>query len=89
MKYHGISHATRNRKYRIVGIFFWGGGVKFSWMLGFVVIRGKVVGSSLNHTPRACVEQWPLVSERNLWYEVTTSIKSEMHKLANNYFPSS
>ena len=49
-----------------------------------------VVGSSLNHTPRAHVEQRPLVSERKLWYEVTTSIKqSEMHMLANNYFPSS
>ena len=48
--------------YCIAGIF---GGVKFSWMLGFVVIRGNevVVGSSLNHTPHACVEQWPLVSE--------------------------
>ena len=43
-------------------------------MLGFAVIRGKkiVVGSSLNHTPRAC---WPLVSKSKLWYEVTTSIK--------------
>ena len=40
-----------------------GGGVKFSWMLGFVVIHGKkiVVGSGLNHTPRARVELWPLV----------------------------
>ena len=45
--------------------YFSGGGVKFSWMLGFVVIRGKkiVVGSSLNHTLRTCVQQWPLVSE--------------------------
>ena len=40
-----------------------GGGGKFSWMLGFVVIRGNkcVVGSGLNHTPHACVELWPLV----------------------------
>ena len=32
-----------------------GGGVKFSWMLGFVVICGQkiVVGSGLNHTCRA------------------------------------
>ena len=27
-----------------------------------------VVGSSLNHTPCARVEQWPLVSEWKLWY---------------------
>ena len=64
--------------YRIAGIFRGGGGVgvKFSWMLGFVAIHGKksvVDGSSLNHTPCACVEQWPLVSEWKLWYEVTTS----------------
>ena len=41
------------------------------------MIRGKknvVDGSSINHTPRAGVEQWPLVSEWKLWYEVTTSI---------------
>ena len=40
--------------------YFW--VVKFSWMLGFVVIRGKklVVGSGLNHTPHAS-ELWPLV----------------------------
>ena len=39
-----------------------GGGVKFLWMLGFVVIRVNklVVGSGLNHTPHACVELWPL-----------------------------
>ena len=38
--------------------------VMFSWMLGFVVIHGKeiVVGSGLNYTPHACLEQWPLVS---------------------------
>ena len=37
--------------------------VKFAWMPEFVVIRGKkiVVGSCLNHTPRACVELCPLV----------------------------
>ena len=47
------------------GYFLGGGGVTFSWMLGFVVIRGKkiVVGSGRNHTPRACVELWPLVSK--------------------------
>ena len=40
-----------------------GGGSKFSWILGFVVIRGKksVVGSGLNHTPHTRVEQSPLV----------------------------
>ena len=45
--------------------FLGGGGVKFSWMLRFVVIRGKkiVVGSGRNYTPRACVELWPLVSK--------------------------
>ena len=48
---------VRNRKaikinYHIAGIFQ---GVKFLLVLGFVVIRGKkiVVGSGLNHTPRA------------------------------------
>ena len=43
--------------YRIAGIFRGGGGVNFSWILGFVVIRGKkiVVGSGLNHTTRACL----------------------------------
>ena len=47
------------------------------------MIRGKkiVVGSSLNHTPRARVEQWPLVSEWKLWYEVTTSIKQSGKQL--------
>ena len=62
--------------YCIAGISRGGGG-KFSWMLGFVVTRGKkvVVESSLNHTPRARVEQWPLVLEWKVWYEVTTSIK--------------
>ena len=55
------------------------------------MIRGKkfVVKSSqssLNHTPRARVEQWPLVSKWKLWYEVTTNIKrSGMHKLENNF----
>ena len=46
-------------------------------MLGFVVIRGKkfvINGSSLNHNSRARVEQWSLVLEWKLWYEVTTSI---------------
>ena len=40
-----------------------GGGVKFSWMLRFVVIRGKkfVVGSGLNHTLRARIQLWPLI----------------------------
>ena len=45
------------------------------------MIHGKkfVVGSS-----RAMAS----VSEWKLWYKVATSIKqSEMHKLANNYFP--
>ena len=48
-------------------------GINFSWMLGFVAIRGKnfeVDGSSLNHTPHARVEQWPLVSKWKLWYEL-------------------
>ena len=33
-------------------------GVNFSLVLGFVMIRGKkfMVGSGLNHTPRALVE---------------------------------
>ena len=33
-------------------------GIKILWMLAFVVIHGKkiVVGSGLNHTPRARVE---------------------------------
>ena len=41
------------------------GGVKFSWMLGFVVIRGIkfVVRSGSNHTPRARVQLWPLISK--------------------------
>ena len=48
-------------------------------MLGFVVIRGKKIvinRSSLNHTPRASVEQWSLVLEWKLWHEVTTSINN-------------
>ena len=52
--------------------FFGGEGGKFSWMIRFVVIHGKkiMVGSSLNHTPHARVEQWPLVFEvkyRAIW----------------------
>ena len=33
-------------------------GVKFSWMIGFVVIRGKksVVGSGINHTHHALAD---------------------------------
>ena len=52
-------------------------------MLRFVVMLKKsVVGSSLNHTPHACVDQWSLVLEWKLWYKVTTSIKkSGMQKL--------
>ena len=40
-----------------------GGGGKFSWMVGFVVIRGNkiVFRLGLNHTPHACVELWPLI----------------------------
>ena len=52
MEYGQIFHVTRigkyyckNMKYRI-NIYipysgYFSGGVKFSWMLGFVVIRGK------------------------------------------------
>ena len=46
-------------------------------MLGFVVIHGKKIvinGSSLNHNSHARVEQWSLVLEWKLWYEVTTNI---------------
>ena len=45
-------------KYRLEGIFW---GVKFSWMLGFVVIRGKkfmVKSSPVKSKPH---RQWPLV----------------------------
>ena len=61
-------------------------------MLGFVVIRGKKIvsnGSSLNHTPHTRVEQWPLVSEWKLWYEVTSIINLGCTSWQNNYFPSS
>ena len=61
-------------------------GVKFLWMIGFVVIRGKkiVVGSGINHTHHALVDLMASSFEvKAVWCEVTTSIKrSGMHKLA-------
>ena len=60
--YHESSDAISYLQYCISG-YFPVGGVNISWLIGFVMIRGKkiVVGSSLNFTPRARVEQWPLV----------------------------
>ena len=68
-------------KYTVRRVFFLGGGGggEFSWMLGFVVIRVKkfvINGSSLNHNSHARVQQWSLVLECKLWYEVTTSINN-------------
>ena len=53
--------------YCIAGIFFFLGGGDFSWMLGFVGIRGTkiVVGLCLNCTPHARVKQWSLYHQYN------------------------
>ena len=47
-------------KYRIAGIFR---GGKFFVDARMICGKKSVVGWGLNHTPRACVGQWPLVSK--------------------------